>query len=319
MKAMKIGVIGIMALGLTVALGQAGPKKILGVSIPSADHGWTAGIVFHANRAKVDLEKKYPNLTVIVKTAKDAAEQASQIQDLVTVNKIDALVILPQESGPLTNPVKVLHDKGLFVTVVDRGLTDPSAQDAYVAGNNVQFGRQSGQWVCQKQAGKAASIVIMRGIPTVIDNQRTDAFAAAIKKGCANVTILDKKYANWNRDDGFKVMQDYLTRFKTIDGVWTADDDVAVGAQRAIDQSNRKDIKWLLGGAGSKDYIKKVMDGDPMVSADVTYPPAMIYTAATLTAQNLLGVKKIAKSTIIPSVLITTKNAKLNYFPTSPY
>jgi hypothetical protein len=58
-----------------------------------------------------------------------------------------------------------------------------------------------------------------------------------------DMKMLDAKYANWNRDDAFKVMQDYLTRFKHIDAVWAADDDMMVGVLKAIDQAKRTDIK----------------------------------------------------------------------------
>src|SRR5882757_4544552 len=63
-------------------------KVSLGVAIPSADHGFTGGIVWWANEAKKELEKKYPDLKVTVKTSKDAGEQANQLQDLMTVTKI---------------------------------------------------------------------------------------------------------------------------------------------------------------------------------------------------------------------------------------
>src|SRR5476649_2289116 len=124
----------VLALAAAVALATtsfpalAQNKVNLGVAIPSADHGFTAGIVWWANEAKKELEKKYPDLKVTVKTAKDPGEQANQLQDLVTANKINALVIFPIESAALTKPVEQVHAKGVYVTVVDRGLTDESGQ-----------------------------------------------------------------------------------------------------------------------------------------------------------------------------------------------
>lgn len=111
----------------------AAEKVVLGVSIPAATHSFMAGVVFWANQAKAELEKANPGLQVIVKTASGSPEQANQLQDLLTVNKINALVVLPFESAALTKPVAQLKGKGVYVTVVDRGLTDTSAQDAYVA------------------------------------------------------------------------------------------------------------------------------------------------------------------------------------------
>ncbi len=310
---------GAVAVIGALALGQDAMKKpIIGVAIPSADHGWTGGVVYFANKTKADIEKMYPGTTVIVKTAKDAAEQANQVQDLFTVNKIDTLVILPYESAPLTTPIKNIHDKGVFVTVVDRGLTDESAQDAYVAGDNPGLGTVSAEYMGKKMNGRG-DIVVLRGIATVIDNQRVDSFEAVMKSKYPKIKILDKKYANWNRDDGFKVMQDFLTRFKKIDAVWAQDDDIAVGVLKAMDQAKRKDIKFVLGGAGSKEFIKKVMDGDKLITADVTYSPSMIRDAMNLTAKARVEGSKMPARTIIPSVLVTKANAKDYYFPDSPF
>jgi ribose transport system substrate-binding protein len=289
----------------------------MGVAIPAATHGWAGGVVYWANRTKGELEKQYPGITIIVKTAGSAAEQANQVQDLQTVNKIDTLVILPFESAPLTQPVAQLKNKGVFVTVVDRGLTDTNAQNAYVAGDNPGFGKVAGEYMAKAMGGKG-NVVILRGIPTVIDNQRVDAFNAALKN-YPDMKVLDAKHGNWNRDDAFKVMQDYLTRFKQIDAVWASDDDMAVGVQKAIEQAKRTDVKMVLGGAGAKDYIKKVMDGDKMVTANVTYSPSMIADAMKLTADARVKGAAPAATTIIPSVLITKENAAKYYFPDSPF
>ena len=189
----------VLALALAASsVGALAQNKVnLGVAIPAATHGFTGGTV---------------------KTAANAGEQANQLQDLMTVTKINALVIFPFESAALTKPVAQVKAKGIYVTVVDRGLTDESAQDAYVAGDNTAFGRIPAEFIV-KQLGGKGNVVAMRGIATTLDNERMDAFNAVLK-GSPDVKLLDAKYANWNRDDAFKVMQDYLTRFKQIDAVW---------------------------------------------------------------------------------------------------
>ncbi|RQH07111.1 substrate-binding domain-containing protein [Paraburkholderia dinghuensis] len=312
---------GVLALGVMMTVGasaaHADDKVILGVAIPTADHGFTGGIVWWANKAKSDLEKAHPDLKVIVKTAANAPDQANQLQDLVTVNKINALVIFPYESASLTQPVAQVKKKGIYVTVVDRGLTDTSAQDAYVAGDNTAFGRIPAEFLAKALGGKG-NIVALRGIPTTLDNERWAAFTGVLK-AYPDIKLLDGKYANWNRDDAFKVTQDYLTRFPHIDAIWAADDDMAVGVLKAIDQAKRSDIKIVFGGAGSKGMVKNVMDGAPMLPADVSYSPKFIYDAIKLTAEARLKGEKLAEKTIIPSVLITKENAKDFYFPDSPF
>src|ERR1700712_551151 len=307
-----------LAMATTSLVAQAQEKVSLGVAIPSADHGFTGGIVWWANEAKKELEKKYPDLKVTVKTAKDPGEQANQLQDLVTANKINALVVFPLESAALTKPVQQVHSKGVYVTVVDRGLTDESGQDAYVAGDNTAFGKVPAEYIAKALGGKG-DIVAMRGIATTLDNERMDAFNGVLKN-YPGIHLLDAKYANWNRDDAFKTMQDYLTRFKHIDAVWAADDDMAVGVLKAIDQAKRTDIKLVFGGAGAKGMIKTLMDGsDPRIMANVSYSPKFIYDAIKITAEARLKGEKLPPKSIIPSVLITKATAKDFYFPDSPF
>jgi ribose transport system substrate-binding protein len=115
-------------------------------------------------------------------------------------------------------------------------------------------------------------------------------------------------------------MQDYLTRFKHLDGVWAADDDMAVGVLKAIEQAKRDDIKIVFGGAGAKGAIKTLMDGsNPLIQANVSYSPKFMYDAIKLTAEARLKGEKLRDKVIIPSVLITKENAKEFYFPDSPF
>jgi ribose transport system substrate-binding protein len=312
--------LGAAALAATLAMApaMAQKKEVLGVSMPAATHSFMAGAVYWANEAKKDLEKANPGIQVIVKTAANASEQANQLQDLMTVNKITSLVVFPFESAALTKPVAQVKAKGIYVTVVDRGLTDTSAQDAYVSGDNTAFGRIPAEYIAKALNGKG-NVVALRGIPTTIDNERMDAFTAVMKKH-PDIKILDAKHGNWNRDDAFKVMQDYLTRFKQIDAVWAADDDMAVGVLKAIEQAKRDDIKVVFGGAGAKGMVKTILDGkDPRIQADVSYSPKFIYDAIKLTAEARLKGEKLPATTIIPSVLITKENAKDFYHPNSPF
>ena len=305
-----------LALVGALATGAAFAQTVIGVSIPAATHGWTGGVNWWADQAKQRLEAAYPDLQIVINTAGSATEQADDIEDLIAINQIDALVILPFESDPLTEPVASVKDRGIFVTVVDRGLSREGIEDVYVAGNNSAMGRVSAEYIIDRLGGEG-KIVVLRGIPTTIDNERFDAFMAEIEG--TNIEVLDSQYANWNRDDGFNVMQDFLTRFPEIDAVWAQDDDIAVGVIEALRQAEREDEMFIVGGAGMKEMVKRVMDGDPLVPVDVLYPPAMIATAMEVTALHYVSDVPILGRYILDSPLITQENAERYYFPDSSF
>jgi ribose transport system substrate-binding protein len=315
---MRRPLIGLAAVAFAAftAAAAAQDTKTIGVSIPAADHGWTAGVVFHAERVAKKLMEQHPGLNVIVKTSPDAASQANAVQDLATQG-IDALVILPSDPDPLVNAIKEVKDAGKFVALVDRAPSsnDDSVRDLYVAGNNPALGEVAGKYIASTTPD--AEVVVIRGLPIPIDQQRQDGFDKGIAG--SNVKVLDRQFGNWNRDDAFKVMQDYLTKYPKIDVVWCQDDDMAVGVLQAIEQAKRTDIQYVVAGAGSKDMVKKVMDGDKMVPVDVLYPPAMVGTAIELTAASLYGQVPVSGNYILDATLVTKDNAASFYFPDSPF
>lgn len=312
-----------LAGALAVGIALAGPATaqdtetaVIGVSIPAATHGWAGGLNFHAQQTIRELEERYENLDFVLSTASDPGQQVSDIEDMMATRNIDALVVLPFESEPLTGPVQRVKEAGKWVTVVDRGLSQENIEDLYVAGDNTAFGRVAGEFF-RGRMPDGGKIVVLRGIPTTIDNERVEAFQAAIEG--SSIEIVGMEHGNWNRDDAFEVMQDFLSRHAEIDAVWASDDDMAVGALEAINQAGRQDQMWVLGGAGMKEMIKRLMDGDTVVPANVTYPPAMISTAIELTALNYVSRAPVSGRFIIGSVLITPENAESFYFPDSPF
>ena len=120
-------------------------------------------------------------------------------------------------------------------------------------------------------------------------------------------------------------MQTFLTQNPHIDAVWAQDDDVALGAIQAIQEAHREKEMWVFGGAGMKDIIKKVMDRDPMVPADITYPPSMIGAGIHMAASSLRDGNKTSLAPMLPKHLVldvdvvTPENAKDFYFPDSVY
>src|SRR6056297_3147428 len=151
----------------------------IGVTIPSADHGWTGGVVYWAQQAIKDWEAKNPNITFFLETADSPATQVSVVEDLM-IKDIDALVILAHDSAPLTPIVEQAAKEGIYIVSVDRGLTEP-VSDIYVAGDNPGLGRVSAEWMASELNGEG-DIVVLEGIPCVTNSQREDAFNKVMRQ-----------------------------------------------------------------------------------------------------------------------------------------
>jgi ribose transport system substrate-binding protein len=288
----------------------------IGVSVPTADHGWTGGVNFFAQQAVDRLGKAYPNLKFVLATAPDSTKQAADLEDMVTTRNIDGLVILPGDPDAMTASIKKVKDAGKWVTVVDRALSQPGIEDLYVAGDNPGLGATTAAYFKQAMPN-GGNIVVLRGAPIPIDKQRVDAFMDGIKD--TQIKVLDSQFANWNRDDGYKIMQDFLTKYPKIDAVWAQDDDTLVGVLKAIKEANREKEMWAVGGAGMNQIVKMVEAGSTQVPVDVSYNPNMVATAIDLTALHFAANAQVDGRFIINSTLITKDNAKDFDYPNTPF
>jgi ribose transport system substrate-binding protein len=311
-------------------------KIKIGVSIPAADHGWTAGVAYWA---KTEMAK-YPDIEWIYATANEPGKQTSDIEDMMT-QQVAGLVILATESAPITPIAEKAKERGIFVVSVDRGFLSPVA-DVFIEGDNAAFGRKSAEYIVERMHGMG-NLVLLRGIPSTVDTDRYEAAMEVFNKE-PGIKVLAAQPGMWNQQKALEVMQSYLAQFPQIDCVWASDDDMALGVEKAIREAGRANQMWVMGGAGMKDIVKRVMDKDPLYPADITYPPAMIAagidvavahlkdgtiaTAAGKTPEHLgiteeqLGraaAEQGQKKITIDVFLITPENAAKYYFPDSVF
>ena len=295
-------------------------KVKIGVSIPAADHGWTAGVVWWAK----ECAKLHPEIEWTIATAETPEKQVSDIETLMA-KKVDALVILATESAPITPVAEEAHNRGILVVNVDRGFLKPVA-DIFIEGDNKAFGRKSAEFMVSKLGGKGkavGNIIVLEGIPCTVNTDRVTA-ALEVFKAEPGIKIVGQQAANWNRQKALEVTETLLQKAGKVNAIWASDDDMALGAELALGEKRMEGV-WILGGAGMKDVIKRVMNKDPMFPGDITYPPSMIATGMELAAGVLVGGKREEKMRYMPQHLmidvdlVTPENAAKYYFPTSVY
>jgi ribose transport system substrate-binding protein len=166
--------------------------------------------------------------------------------------------------------------------------------------------------------------VVLEGIPSTVNTARVDA-AAEVFAQYPDIRILGQQTGMWNREKAHEVMKSFLVQFDNIDAVWAQDDDMALGVEQALDEAGGNEQVWILGGAGMKDIVKKVMDRDPRYPADITYPPSMIAVGIHMCVGNLRDGKREQVSQFMPRHLVldvdlvTPENAAHYYFPDSVY
>ena len=307
---------------------QTGAIKI-GIAVPTADHGWTGGVGWWADYKVEELKKQHSNIQFNVVHSANATQQVTDVENLAAWG-MNYLVILPHESGPLTEPVRGYAARGIRCIVVDRGLERTDFGYVNLAGDNPGLGRMSGQWLRDTMKAEGlTNYVAMGGMPVVIDTERMEAFFAEMNREPSLVNLLGGnryEFANWSTQDGLRIMETFLQQYPKIDSVFCQDDDVLTGVMQAIREARRSDVKIVLGGAGSKAVYQMIMNNDPLVRASGTYHPSMIADGIQYAVDVALGNKSADFATasrpvtvVIPSEMVTKANVAQHYNPDSSF
>ena len=293
--------------------------------MPSATHGWMANANWWATKAKNDWEGRDKSVKIELKFSGTVNQQVADIEDLL-VKKVDALVVFPHDTS-VTSAVEKAYNSGVYVVVLDRGVSKEGIYHIYITNDDEYYTRNGMEWLA-KQMGYKGNLLLITGVPSPIDTIRTDTIKEVVKK-YPNIKILDIQPGDWNRQKSLTVMENYLQKYKQIDAVYTADDDMMLGAMQAYKESGRRDIKFFLGGGCLKEVIKDIMnDTNPLVKADVTYSPSVIATSISYAVIGVKGeklnpyiyqVRALPRRIILPSELVTRENAKDFYVPDAPF
>ena len=312
----KIFVLMLLAL-CAAGCGKSENKLRIAVSMPSATHGWTGGVVWHAQQAKQKIEAANPDVEIIIAASENAASQVSAIESL-TMQSPDALVVMGQEPEPLLDACRRAKQSGAALVVVSNPLPE-AIHDLFINGDNGSFGAAAGEAMGKALDGKG-KILVMEGVPCPINTERVQSFRKVLQEKYPQITILDSLPADWNTEKGLRLMENFLQKYPAIDGVWAGDDDVLTGAWKAYQESGRKEIRAFVGGGGAKTIVKMVQDNNTPVKATVTYPPQMIAIGMEKALEALRNNRTFAeKEIVVPSEIVTPENAAKYYFPDSLY
>lgn len=323
---MRKFVITLLALFMFSGLAAAAEKEwYIGVSMPSATHGWMGNANWWANRAKTDWEAKDPNIKIELKFSGTVNQQVADIEDLL-IKDIDALVVFPHDTS-VTNAVERVFNEGKYVVVLDRGVSKEGIYDIWLTNDDEYYTLKGMEWLC-KQLDYSGNVILITGTPSPIDTVRTGTILEVAKK-YPNIKVLDHQPGDWNMQKSLAVMENFLQKYPKIDAVYTADDDMMLGALQAYEESGRSDIKHFLGGGCLKKVIEWIMeDSHPLVKADSTYPNSVVAAGISYAVLGVQGkklnddiyqVRAMPRRIINPAELVTKENAKDFYIPDAPF
>ncbi len=188
---------------------------------------------------------------VVLDAGGDVARQIAQIEDLIQ-QQVQAIIIWPTNGEAVIPAVRKAHKAGIPVIVTNSNIAEAGFEfvKSFSGPDNITQGSRSAEIMCDKfkEMGieTTAQVVQISGQPgytTAIERQK--GFDDRLPEVCPDVTIVETQPGDWNREKSQKVMEAFLVKYDKIDGVYSGDDNMGVGALNAAKAAGRDGIIFV--------------------------------------------------------------------------
>ncbi len=223
------------------------------------------------NAEVAEAAKQHPEFEVVYADAQqDNAKQVADVENFLR-QKIDLLIISPNEAKPLTPIVKRAFEEKIPVIILDREI-EGDTYTTFIGANNRDIGKAAGNFVATTLNG-TGNIVEIKGLPgSTPARDRSEGFREAIAQ-FPDIKIIHDPVANWLREEAMTQMEAALSAHAKIDLVYAHNDPMAMGAYLAAKAKGRDTQMKFVGidGLPGLDGGRQaVMDGK--LAATFVYP-----------------------------------------------
>lgn len=230
---------------------------------------------------------------IVLDSQNDPSKELANVEDLV-IRGIDALLINPTDSEAVSSAISIANAAGVPVLTLDRG-AEHGKVDSHIASDNVAGGKLAGDYIAEI-AGTGASVAQLEGIAgTSAARDRGEGFLQSVKSN--GIKLISSQPADFDRSKGLNVMENILVANPGVQAVFAQNDEMALGALRAIQASGKK--VYLVGFDGTEDGIESVNRGK--LDATIAQQPDVIGKVGVETAAKIMKGETVAE--FIPVVL----------------
>lgn len=228
---------------------------------------------------------------VVLDSQNDPAKEVSNMED-ISVKDVDVVLLNPVDSDSAVASVMIANNSDLPVVTVDRAANGGKVV-SHIASDNVAGGDMAAKFLIEKLGGEG-NIVELEGIAgSSATRDRGKGFEDGIKESKFN--LVAKQSADFDRTKGLSVMENIIQSKSDISAVFAQNDEMALGAQKALEGAGMKDV-LVVGFDATDDAVDAVKKGT--MAATVAQQPILIGETAVEAIHKLLSNEKI--DTYIP-------------------
>lgn len=171
-------------------------------------------------------------------TPYSVSEQIELVEQAIT-NGVDAIMITPADSTGIIPAIEAANAAGIPIATPN---TKAYGGDVlcWVGVDNYTVGYELGKALAEALNGKGNVVLIEGTAGNSTSTERVDGYKDAFAE-YPEIVLLDSQPADFNREKGMTVMENFLQRYDQIDGVASVNKDMTMGALEAIKDADRQD------------------------------------------------------------------------------
>ena len=271
----------VCVLSLSFATGcaksEASDKKKVGLIVSTLNNPFFVKLKEGAE-AKAD-ELGYELL--IMDSQTDPAKEVSNMEDM-TSKGVSIVLLNPVDSDAAIAAIQVANNLDTPVITLDR-MSNAGDVVTHIASDNVAGGVMAAEYII-KQLGGEGNIVEFEGSAgSSATRDRGAGFNQGIKE--AKFNVVAKQTADFDRTKGLSVMENILQGKKDIKAVFAHNDEMALGALKALQDANLNDV-IVVGFDATDDAVESVKKGE--MAATVAQQPEIIGSLGIETMDKVL-------------------------------
>ena len=250
--ALAAALVGLALIAL-IPSAPAQQKTTIGVSLAQDDNPFYIAML-RGIRARAQ-ELGWDVATVSAN--EDKLKQINGVQDLVA-RGVKGILISPIDAVGVNAAYDAAAAAKIPIVSVARGSASPN-QTIHVAMDEKQIGRDIAEWTAKRLGGKGKVALLMgpSGAPTF--RHLGDGYAEAMARH-PGIQIVIKHDGPLTRERGVKQAEDALVAHPDLAAIYTANDDVALGAMQAVNAANRRGKTLVTGMNGVPPALRAVKE-----------------------------------------------------------
>lgn len=277
-------------------------KRIIGFSQCSEDDWRTA-----MNKEALQEASFHPGIELRIKSVKDDTQQQIRDVEQFIADKVDLIVLAPNEAVPLTRVTEKAMKAGIPVVLVDRKVASPN-YSAFVGADNYQIGKAAALYMAEllKGNGRIFEICGLDGSTSAAERHR--GFVEAIG-GYPDISVVSSVDGGWFYDVAKEKTRCFINSGQPVDLIFAHNDQMALGASDAYAEANatRPSIVGIDALAGENGGIQMVLDG--RIDATFFYPTGGEYVIQT--ALRILDGQSYSRDNTLYTAVVDRTNARI--------